>query len=147
MALTHRKARARVLALGATLAVVTSALAAAPASADDVDAIYLGTRKGNVDVLATPTKWKYEDKQYRSLMMSNTRNHYIHVSYRGCQKWRVRVSAAHPQGGYTDDETTVEGCNKTAVVSIIGKLHANVTLSVTLPASGDTRSVSITPIN
>ncbi|WP_344014700.1 hypothetical protein, partial [Streptomyces thermospinosisporus] len=91
-------------------------------------------------------KWHYTDKQYRSLMMKNTRNHYIRVTYKGCQRWRVRVAAAHPGGGYTDDETTVKGCNKTAVISIIGKLKANVTLSVYLPVSGDTQSVSIKPI-
>jgi hypothetical protein len=95
---------------------------------------------------STSTKWKYEDKQHRSLMLGNTRNHYIHVSCKGCEKWRVCVAADHPQGGCTDAETTVQGCNKTGVTSIIGKLNANVTLSVTF-ASGDTRSVSIKPIN
>ncbi|MFE2579853.1 hypothetical protein [Streptomyces sp. NPDC059378] len=137
----------RLAIMGAALAIVAGALAAAPAAADDVDAVYLGTRTGNVDVLGGPQKWHYEDKQYRSLTMRNTRNHYIHVSYRGCKKWRVRISVAHPEGGYTEDETTVSGCNKTAVVSNIGKLNANVTLSVTLLVSGDTRSVSIRPIN
>jgi hypothetical protein len=125
---------------------MTSAFAIAPAAADDVDAIYLGTRKGKVS-LGLPTKWEYSDKQYRSLMMSNTRNHYFRVTYKGCQEWRVRISVAHPRGGYTEDETTVAGCNKTAVVSTIGKMNANVTLGITLTVSGDTHSVSVKPIN
>ncbi|MFD7405310.1 hypothetical protein ACFV7R_22110 [Streptomyces sp. NPDC059866] len=148
MAFMRCVTRTRMAVLGASLAVVTGALsAAAPASADDVDAVYLGTRKGEVDVLGGGYKWQYSDKQYRSLMTRNTRNHYIHVSYKGCKEWRVRIAAAHPEGGYTDDETTVKGCNKTAVVSIIGKMNANVTLSVYLPVSGDTRAVAIKPIN
>ncbi|MFH0173890.1 hypothetical protein [Streptomyces cacaoi] len=140
-------ARTRMAVLGASLAVLAGAFAAAPASADDADAVYLGTRKGSVDVLSAPRKWNYQDKQYRSLMMSNTRNHYIHVSYAGCARWRVRVAVAHPQGGYTTAETTAEGCNKTVVISAIGKLNANLSLSVTLLVSGDTRSVSVKPIN
>ncbi len=62
----------------------------------------------HVDVLGGGYKWHYSDKQYRSLMMSNTRNHYIHVTCKGCKKWWVRVSAPHPEGGNTDDSTTVE---------------------------------------
>ncbi|MFE6178526.1 hypothetical protein [Streptomyces sp. NPDC056464] len=138
--------RTRLAVLGTSLAVMATAFAAAPAVADDVDAIYLGTRKGNVS-LGMPEKWEYSDKQYRSLMMSNTRNHYFRVTYKGCQSWRVRIAAAHPRGGYTDDETTVAGCNKTAVVSIIGKMNANVTLGITLTVSGDTHSTSVKPIN
>lgn len=147
MSFTYRGACIRTAVLGAALAVMTGALAAAPASADDADAVHLGTRSGDIDVLGGGYKWHYSDKQYRSLMMSNTRNHYIHVTYKGYKKWRVRVSAPHPEGGYTDDSTTVAGCNKTAVVSIIGKLHANATLAIYLPMSGDTRSVAVTPIN
>lgn len=136
----------RIAVIGSSLAVMTSVFAVAPAAADDVDAIYLGTRKGSVS-LGFPKKWEYTDKQYRSLMMSNTRNHYFRVTYKGCQDWRVRIAAAHPRGGYTEDETSVAGCNKTAVVSIIGKMNANVTLGITLNVSGDTHSVSVKPIN
>jgi len=140
------KLRTRLAVIGTSLVVMTGAFAVVPAAADDADAVYLGTRKGSVN-LGFPDKWEYSDRQYRSLTMSNTRNHYFHVTYKGCQQWRVRIAVAHPQGGYTEDEDTVQGCNKTAVVSNIGKLNANVTLSITLVVSGDTGSTSVKPIN
>ncbi|MGW0844432.1 hypothetical protein ACWD26_30700 [Streptomyces sp. NPDC002787] len=134
------------MTLGIALGLVAAGLSAMPAAADDVDAVYLGTRKGTVGVGALPTKWRYSDRQYRSLMMANTRNHYFRVTYKGCMEWRVRIAVAHPRGGYMDDETTVEGCNQTAVVSIIGKRNANVTLGITISMSGDTSSISVKPI-
>ncbi|MFE0256100.1 hypothetical protein [Streptomyces sp. NPDC059010] len=138
--------RTRLAVIGTSLVVMTGAFAVAPAAADDADAIYLGTRKGTVS-MGGHLKWEYSDKQYRSLMMRNTRNHYFRVTYKGCQSWRVRIAVAHPQGGYSEAEDTVEGCNKTAVVTNIGKLNANVTLGITLLVSGDTQSVSVKPIN
>ena len=143
----HSKLRTRLAVIGTSLVVMTGAFAVTPAAADDPDAIYLGTRTGTVSLGGLPTKWHYSDKQYRSLTMSNTRNHYFRVTYAGCQRWRVRIAVAHPQGGYSEDTDTVEGCNKTAVVTNIGKLNANVTLGITLLASGDTTSVSVKPIN
>lgn len=124
--------------------LLCAGILSSPAQADS---IYKGTKTGSIDVLGGGHKWTYTDAQYRSTSMKNAQSHVIHVKYKGCLKWRARAAVQYPTGGHsTSDQQTVNGCNKTAYITVLGKSTAKVTLSVFLIVSGDTRSVAVSPI-
>jgi hypothetical protein len=123
--------------------MITLGLAAGPATADEV---YLGTAKGTIDIWGGAHKWHYKDKQYRGTSLPDTRHHIIRVTYKGCQTWTARAAVKRPGGGGADtDSQKVRGCNKTALVTVMGSKRAKVTLSIHL-LSGDSKSAVIKPV-
>ncbi|MFJ7049819.1 hypothetical protein CTU88_28075 [Streptomyces sp. JV178] len=125
-------------------AVLASALAVPAATADGPTEKYLGKRQGKIKIIVYPYTWV--DKQYRSTSLKNLRKHSIRITYKKCAWWKARASV---KWGKTVDtvETTVKGCNKSVVLSPMGNLKANVTLTIhQLNADDSSGSTSIKPI-
>lgn len=135
--------RTNTLTRSLTVAIAASALALGgytpSASASEV---YLGTATGSINVTGGGTKYTYTDAQYRSTSLANTRLHTIRIKTTTCgHEWRVR--AAVRRGSSVDvDEKTVQGC-KTALLTPIGDLRAQVTLTVRVTAGGISASTAI----
>lgn len=125
-------------------AVLAAGLAAPSATADSPAEKYLGKRSGSIKLIIYPYTWV--DKQYRSTSLKNVRKHSIRITYKKCAWWKARASVKW--GKRTDvSESTVKGCNKSVVLSPMGNLKANVTLTIhQLNADDTSGSTSIKPI-
>ncbi|MBN0046429.1 hypothetical protein JS756_20455 [Streptomyces actuosus] len=143
----HMKAgtRRRAAVLLGT-AVLASALAAPSASADGPSEIYLGKRSGTIRVGGLPHTYKWEDKQYRSTSLPNLRKHSIRITYNACATWRARASV---KWGRTYDtvESTAKGCRKSVLLTPMGDMKANVTLTIHQEPTDMSASIVIKPVH
>ncbi|MFE5759822.1 hypothetical protein ACFQ7I_40045 [Streptomyces massasporeus] len=140
----RRNALAGGISVALASATLLVGLIATPASADGPSEVYLGTKSGQIDVSGNRVH-KYSDKQYRSTSVPNLRKHSIRVSYSGCATWKAR--AAVKWGSEVDTvEDEVTGCNKSVLLTPMGDMKANVTLTVHLEPIDRTGSASIKPV-
>ncbi|NGN67388.1 hypothetical protein G5C51_26220 [Streptomyces sp. A7024] len=145
----RKTAAKRCIPIAAASTLAALSFSAPPASADEV---YIGTKSGSIkNPLGAKAKFHYKDKQYRSTSMSDARLHNIYVSFSGCTDWKARASVEYPGGGTaTSEEAEASGCGKRVLVSQIGSMDAEVTLTIHVAPDNEpgdfTRSVSIPPL-
>ncbi|MFJ8358520.1 hypothetical protein [Streptomyces sp. NPDC093984] len=139
------KVRRRAAMLLGT-AVLATALGAPSASADGPSEIYLGQRSGTINIGGLPHSYKWVDKQYRSTSLPNLRKHSIRITYNACANWRARA-AVRWGGTYDTVESSAKGCNKSVLLTPMGDMNANVTLTVHQDPMDMTASVTIKPVH
>ncbi|WP_405450839.1 hypothetical protein OG399_35395 [Streptomyces achromogenes] len=128
---------------GAVLLV--SILSAPSALADGPSEIYLGKRSGSITTTGGADLYKWVDKQYRSTSLPNLRKHSIRVTHPQCGKWKARASV---KWGSTVDtvEASASGCNESVLLTPMGDMNANVTLTIHSTPGDMTGTASIKPV-
>jgi len=139
-----RKVRRAALLLGT--AVLASALAAPSATADAPSGVYLGKRSGSINVGGGAIGYKWVDKQYRSTSLPNLRKHSIRITYHGSGIWKARVAVKWGSSVDTE-EASARGSNQSVLLTPIGDMNANVTLTIHSTPGDVTGSVSIKPVH